>query len=210
MKWVDDIYSFVWDISDWFLSLYQSTKDIWLIGAPVSSIFYSLHNVFWSLLTPIAHFGDWVDDVATKVTNILTSDGILGLIKGWFPWIATFGDWIDNEWNRVRLNITNWWGPVSTTIQGLISTATEGLSALKVAWGNFFTVTLPTLFDLKYAEEWWKGKALDIGALIESRLKAWFPQYDTEAAQQPARISFFTSPLDWLLEKFTDWFLGKE
>ncbi len=210
MKWVDDIFSFVWDISDWFLSLYQATRDIWLIGSPVANIFYSLHNVFWSLLTPIANFGDWADDVWGKVQNTLTSEGILGLIKGWFPWIATFGDWFTNVNAWFETGWKAFWGTVIPTVQGWINTAVEGLPALKVAWGNFFTVTLPTLFDLKYAEEWWKGKALDVSALIGSKLKEWFPQYDTEAEQQATRISFFRSPLDWLLEQFTDWFLGKE
>ena len=72
MKWFDDIFSFVWDIADWFWQLYYESQDIQIVGAIISPIFYSLYKVFWSLLTPIVHFGEWADDQTTKIANAFT------------------------------------------------------------------------------------------------------------------------------------------
>ena len=210
MSWIDSIFSAVWDIATWFWNAATEVQDVWIVGSFFAKICKWIGDRFWDLLTPIAHFGDWATDVSNKVANILSSEGILGLIKSWFPWLEDIGNWFANIWTWLWTSIDTWWSTASTTVKDWISTATEGLAGLKVAWGNFFTVTLPTLFDLKYAELWWGGKLKDLGDLIDSKLKEWFPNYDTEAAQQPDRISFFAQPLDWLLNKFTDWFLGPE
>ncbi|MBA7576665.1 hypothetical protein ES708_18506 [subsurface metagenome] len=68
---------------------------------------------------------------------------------------------------------------------------------------NFFTHTLPTLFDVKYAFEWWGDRAKEVQELITSNLKEWLPFYDD-------MVDFFSDPGEFLLAKLADWFLGKE
>ncbi|MBA7592747.1 hypothetical protein ES708_34941 [subsurface metagenome] len=177
------------------------------------------------MLTPIADFWLWAEDMATKVVNVFTSDGILGLIKWWFPWLYDVGEWFYGRWNWFLSAVGAWWDSTKVTVLGWIDIATEGFFTLKVLWdefwritwpkwmatlevlgsevSDFFTQTLPNLLDNLKLEHWWSGKLFDVDGLIGSKLAEWFPFYNDVA-------EFFSDPGEFLLSKLTDWFLGKE
>jgi hypothetical protein len=221
MAWVDSIFSFVWDLA---FKCYGWSNSIWtwVPGADwFSDRLTDIGDWLWSLLTPIAQFGDFADDVWSKVQNIFTPDMVLQAIKGWFPWLEGVGAWFGNIGDWVTTVISSWWLTVTTTVKGWIDVAVEGLSKLKVSWGDFwsitwpewmtkfnglatawdtfFVTTLPTLFDVKYAEEWWKGKAINFMAIADSQLRERFPFYDELAL-------FFKDPGQYVYDKLDDFF----
>lgn len=231
MRWVDNIFSFVWDISQLFLDAYQEVKGWWWPFNLLQHPLYGLFRVFWNLLTPIAHFGDWVDDVWNKVQNILTTEGVLGLLKGWFPWLEGVGSWFANRWKWFTTTVGDWWDTTKPTVLGWIDTAKQlakdlvasiqkELSQVHTSWDNFWTLTWPqwtkTLDTLSSSfGNFWTitlpglitGKAA--GDLIDSTLKDWFPFYDDLAQLWGEVKLFFTNPLDWLVSKLEDWFWGE-
>lgn len=225
LTWIGSIFSFIWDISDWFLSAYQEVSGwIWPFHY-LQHPLYGLYRVSRDLLTPIADFWEWAENIATRIQAAFTSEGILGLIKWWFPWLFDIGEWFYGRWNWFISEVGDWWEGTKITVLGWIDTAIEGLVTLRVAWdefwkvtfpqwtatlevlgstiGDFFTNTLPTLFDISYAWEWWGYRLKEVQLLINSNLRVWFPFYDDMA-------EFFSDPGEFLLSKLTDWFLGKE
>lgn len=225
LDWIGSIFSFVWDIADWFLSAYQEVSGwIWpfhYLQYPL----YGIHRVCRDLLTPIAHFWFWAEHIATKLQAAWTSEGILGLIKWWFPWLYDVGEWFYGRWNWFLSAAGDWWSSTKVTVLGWIDIATQGLNTLRVLWdefwtitwpkwtatlevlgsevSSFFTKTLPDLVDNLKLEHWWKGKLFAVDGLIGSKLAEWFPFYDDVA-------EFFKDPGEFLLSRLTDWFLGKE
>jgi len=72
MKWIDDIFSIVWDFWQWLEDTAADAAGWPLIGAGISIILYTTAGVVRRALTFIAYFGDWVDDTATKVADAFT------------------------------------------------------------------------------------------------------------------------------------------
>ena len=225
LSWIGSIFVFVGDISDWFLSAFQEVSDwIWpfyFLQYP----FYGLYRIFQDLLTPIATFWLWAEDIATKIVTVFTSDGILGLINWWFPDLGNVIEWFIGRWNWFISAVGDWWADTKTEVLGWIDMATEGFNALIAAWdefwritwpewmatlevlrgevSDFFTKTLPNLLNYLKLENWWNGKLFAVDGLIGSKLAEWFPFYDDLA-------EFFSDPMEFLLAKLADWFLGKE
>lgn len=206
MWWVDQIYSIIWNISTWFLNTAQAIPSWIDIGGWLSTPFYALASLFWNWLTPIAHFGDWADDVWARVQKILTEEGILGLIKWWFPWLEDIGIWFAARLDWALTTIGNWWSVVALQVQGWIEVATQALQALidnlttwlaylQVTWDTFITVTLPTLIT-----------TLDAQNLMDSTLRSWFPFYDDLINIWNEIVEFFADPLDWVYKKMDEFF----
>lgn len=232
MPWIDSIFSFVWDISDWFLDAYRTVNSwVWpfyYLSVPL----YAIYQITYALLTPIAHFGDWAADVWSKVQAILTAEGILGLIKYWFPDLGNVIEWFINRWNWLISAVGAWWDATKTTVLGWIAAATEGLAALivwwdefwkitwpgwmssfndlKSAWDNFWTVIFPDLVSFSWLTTWWNSRLADINDLIDSTLRDWFPFYDDLINIWNEVLGFFVDPWEFLWNRFADWFLGPE
>ena len=179
---------------------------LYLLGTPL----YYLHYLSWRLLTPIAHFGDWVDDVAAKVANILTWSTIWSYILSYVPNLVAIRDWFYNWWSNVRAVVADWWPTVVPTVQGwvndakqlaqaLVANVQKELSSLHTSWDNFWTLTYPTLISKN-----------DANALMDTKIKESEPFWKGWQDVKDNVVKFISSPLDWLLERFTDWFLGKE
>ncbi len=209
-RFLDVIFSYVWDISDFFenarLVVHDWVWPFYLIETPL----YWVSQVFWDLLTPIAHFGDWVDAVADKVSQILGPEGIISLLKTWLTYAEDAWNWILGAVQNVTSIIGTWWSSISLTVQGwidiakkslldLIDAVSKSLASLGEAWGNFTKTVLPTLATIANVDD-----------LVKSALKTWFPFYDALVSLWASIAEFFTNPFDFLLDKFTDWFLGKE
>ena len=87
---------------------------------------------------------------------------------------------------------------------------TTQLSLLAAQWSDFLSQKLPTLFDIGTVGEWWRSRVLEVAALIDTRLKEseslWAGWQDFRGTV----ADFFSDPLEFLLSRFTDWFLGPE
>ena len=232
IAFIDSIFSFVWDISDWFLEASRVADSWWWPFNYISVPLYAIYQITNALLTPIAHFGDWAADVWSKVLAILTAEGILGLIKWWFPDLGNVIEWFINRWNWLISAVGDWWDETKTNVLGWITAATEGLKALGVwwdefwkitwpdwlgqfdlmrsEWDEFWTVTWPNLVSFNWLGIWWASRLADVNGLIDSALSSWFPFYDDLVNVWNEVLEFFVDPGEFLLSRFADWFLGPE
>lgn len=115
-------------------------------------------------------------------------------------------DWFLSRWAWFITTINEWWGTVSTTVEGWIATATEGLSALKVAWDNFWVVTFPTLLDWFKLENWWSTRLFGIDKLINDTIKIWFPFYDELVSLWNEIKEFFVDPVEYVYNQLDEFF----
>lgn len=210
MKWIDDIFSIVWDFWLWLLDEATFAEGWPILGAGIAWILRAVADVVKYALTFIANLGDWVDDIVDTISKVATWDTIKTAIKDWLSGIEDMVTWFSDWWANVATKLGDWWGTVATDVQGWIATALstakdliagvqKELSDLHTSWDDFWTTTYPTLIS-----------SIDASKLIESTLKTWFPFYDDLAELWDGIKEFFVSPLDWLLDHFAVWFLGPE
>lgn len=176
----------------------------------LSTLFADIANDFSSLFS----------QMLTLFNQILSWDTIKSYILGWLPNIDDVVWWFANWWANVTSVITNWWSSTQYTVQSWIAIATEGLDALKIAWNDFWTITfpewtakldlvradlthfftyiLPELFDLAYAEQWWKSKFLDVTGAINTAFIEHTPFWEGWQDWRDAVTEFFTNPFDWI------------
>jgi len=232
MWWIQILIDLVGNAALFFMeAAFEVGGWVWpfyLLEAPL----YGLYKIFWSWRASLFDFNDWADDVWDKVLAIWDADGILGLIKWWFPWLYDIGEWFVDRWQWFTTEVGNWWDATKTTVLGWIDMATEGLNALIVWWdefwtitwpkwmstlevlgsqiSDFFTNTLPGLFNVEYAAIWWIAKLLDVAGLIDSSFVERKGFWEGWQDMKGKVFEFFEDPLEFLLTLFTDWFLGPE
>jgi len=232
MSFISWIVESLRGISNFFYDIFLEVRG-WIfpfyLAAP---FFYEICWLFYYLAKSFSDFGEWVDDAASKLEDILTWSNIRSLILSWIPNLQPVITWWQNWTTWVGQAIDDWWQSIKSTVQGWIDIATQGfddlvvawdnfwtatfpywtskLDGLKAAWDNFWTVTFPTLVSFSWLTEWWGTELKDIGSLINSRIKEWMPFWAGWQDVKDNVIEFITDPLEWLLGKFTDWFLGPE
>lgn len=232
MRFIDDIFSFVWDISYLFYDAYLEVKG-W--SAPFSYLktpLYTLYRVFWDLTTPIAQFGDWCDDVTNKVAQVLSITDIRLALDKWLDYAEDAWDWVLSSTTIINGLINTWWSTASQTVQvwvndakayaqSLVATVSTALASLQVAWDSF-KAKIPSIDAilswwsnwtgnvLTAVNSWWSERLLDVQGLINS---AFTTRESLWAGWQELRqqvLTFFQDPLEFIWARFTDWFLGPE
>ncbi len=206
MYFTDFIFRIVWEIADWFWWLYYESKDIPIVGSILSNIFYWIYKEIWNLLQPIAWIGDWMREVQDILYDVITLSFIQSLFKPLWDYLLEIGYWFENIWTHVYNIIEVWWDSTEATVKLWINEAVESavalpsdllafLTAFRITWSNFTTITLPNLAD-------WTG--------INNLLKTWFADYTPfwEGWQdwKGQVIEFFTDPLEWLYNRLDDFF----
>ncbi len=232
MAFTDSIFSLVWDISDFFYNAYSEVRGwVWpfyLLHYPL----YSLSKAFWDILTPIAHLGDWIDDVAIKVTQILSYQNIWEYFNYWFRRAEWSWEWIFNAWLNVTSIISTWWSSTALTVQGwvneakqyaasLVNQANTWLATLQSAWDSF-KGKIPTIDAviawwgnltaniLLVVNNWWKERLLDVQVLINSAFTVREGLWSGWQDWRGKVAEFFTDPVEFIWQRFADWFLGPE
>lgn len=220
MRFIDTIFSLVWDISDFFYDAFLEVKGwgwpLYLLQHPL----WGLQRVFWDLLTPIAELGDWADDVAAKVSNILGKTDILLLLSTWLTYAENAWSWVQIAGEIIAYYINTWWKTALATVQGLINTAAaavstlidnvaQGLSSLQTTWDNFWTMTWPewtrkldsvtiawnNFWTITYPTLLTKT---DADALMNTKVKEAEPGWAGWSDFREKVVLFLTDPLDWI------------
>ncbi|MDD4986416.1 MAG: hypothetical protein PHQ43_11655 [Dehalococcoidales bacterium] len=210
MSWLDTLVS-------WF-AIFSNTAATWEYNAstwswPLSALygfFVALSNVADGMFAGMLDFRTWLYQLANSLSEVYGWQNVINWLKAQIDSLAGVITWVANWSSNVANLVSTWWTSMSDTVKSWISTAIQGLPDMLTAWSNFITETLPTLFDLQYAESWWKSKLVDLGELISSafveREDLWNGWTDFRQ-----RVSdFFSDPLEWIWSRFTDWFLGGE
>lgn len=213
MWFLDNIVIWLASARDWLRDAYEEVADWPIPFFYLCYPLYGLYVVFHYLTYYFGKFNEWVDYAHNWIEQILTEYDIYQAFKDYFTYAINAWNWILNFWTYVGAKVNEWWKPTAATVQGWISIAAQGLNDLLVAWdtfwqitfpnwttellkisselSHFFTAILPTLFDIKYAEIWWVGKAKDIASLIDTEFKIRLPFYNE-------LVIFFTNPFDWI------------
>jgi len=214
VSWCYEIYL---DVNGWVWPFY--------VTAP---FFYWLSETFADLSWAFYDFGNWIDYVASQVTQILSWSTIWSYILSYVPNLTQLRDWFYNWWTNVTSVVTSWWSSMQWTVQGWISTAVQPFNAmltawnnfwnntwpswvtnfnsLQVAWNNFWTVTFPTLVNFTWLTTWWDSRLLDVQVLIGSaftlREGLWAGWQDWKGSV----AEFFTDPEQWVYDRLDSFF----
>ncbi|GAH37666.1 unnamed protein product, partial [marine sediment metagenome] len=228
MWFLDWIVTKLSDASSFFYSIYLEAY-YWVYPFnQIAPFFYQVSSLFFSLSQYFSYFNDWVDDVVSKVANILTYSNIYSYFKSYFDYAIGAWNWITNAWNIVTNIINSWWSSTQYIVKTWIDNAVQGLryfgvqletwlGNLQAAWDNF-KCRIPSIDEiLSWFSNWW-GKILaniiswgaltsgEINTLIDSKLQDWLPFYD-ELANLIGDIKlFFTDPLQWLYDRAEEFF----
>jgi len=220
------------DASDFFYDLYIEVigwaYPFWLAAGP----FYDICRVFNKLAWDFYDFGQWVTATADKLEDVLSWSYIKSLIRGWLPDLEDVISWWHSWTTWVRQRIDDWWYYTKNTVQGwidigdqwlrdLIDDANAWLARLQSTMNELIGI-LPGISELvawfsnwwgnilSHLTTWWNDRILDVSNLINSAFTAREPFWSGWQDVKDNVIEFFSSPLDWLEDKFTNWFLGPE
>jgi len=232
MRFLDDIFSLVWDISDWFYEAYLTVNDWVYPFNLIAPVFYRLSIYFYNMLTPIAHLSDWVDDINQSIASLPSMDNIWSTFKDWFNWAEWSWQWIEDAWLIIPGIIDDWWSSTSQTVQTWIDESSQYFTSLVntlqvkvsqvessiselmgrlpeldelVSWWSNWTVNLRVTIDT-----WWTTTMVEVQGLINTAFidrESWWTGWIDVKNEV---IEFITNPMDFLLDRFTDWFLGPE
>jgi hypothetical protein len=225
-----DIFSLVWDCRDYLWDTYNTVKG-WippfhLLQYPI----YGLHQTVAALLSPIANFAITVDQIITKVGEILNISQIVALLQTWLTWAEWAWNWVANAVNNVLATVETWWVQKWAVITDLVNMAiwqlnnlidgvAANLATLRTSWDDFWTVTWPAwMFKFDSLATAWDNfwtitfptliTGTGVQVLINSTLTTWFPFYNTLALLWDSVAAFITNPLDYLLDRLETWFWG--
>lgn len=215
-----------------FYSIYAETNGwIWPFHL-VSLPFYNLYRSFVYITKYWIDFSDWTAAVWTKVEQTWTSEGIVGLIKWWFPSLANIVEWFAGRWLWFVSVVGDWWDSTKLTVLAWIDEARDWIlellavteASLAKLWQDlqWFFDHLLTIDEII---QWWKdwlGRVMaalvrwgfaqmaDVTALI---ISAFLEREDFWSGWQDMRdyvFAFFDDPLEFIWSLFEDWFTGPE
>jgi hypothetical protein len=210
MSWVLTIYDVVYDIGTWLYDAYYTVKDwVWPFNLLADPIYY----VYWGCrlaLNPILSFNLWVDYIIYQVSRIRSWEDIIGLLETWRTMAENAWAWVLDWRDNVLSAIDTWWNSsdnpirpyVDSTWQSakdLVANVQKEVSQVHAAWDDFWTTTYPTLIS-----------SSDANTLVDTKITEASPFWAGWQDVKNNVVTFITAPLDWLWERFTDWFLGRE
>lgn len=224
--------SFFATIAAWFLNIYRETWGwIWPFNY-LSIPFYYVGSYCDLISTSFLDLGTWLVDLFNRAWSTVTAWEVWDMMSVVTGYAYNSWNWILNAWSNVYYIVNVWWSTVSSTVQGWIAVAVQGLAGLLVAWDSFqaetwpqwtalialigsrldyfFTVTLPGLLSLETLAAWWAGQLLAITDLIDSSFNIRADFWQGWQDMRENVVSFFQDPVEAIWTLFADWFLGPE
>lgn len=220
------------DTGDWFYQLYLSCYSA---GWPLDSIaswFYGLSVFFYDLAWDFYEFSRWVNDVQSKVGNFLSWSTIWSYILSYVPNLTQIRDWFYSWVTYVTNTITSWWSAAQSDVKSWIAAAvqpfstmlaqwsnfwnnlwfqwTQDFNRLKTDWNNFWKVTFPNLLSFDWLETWWQSRLLELQGLINTAVRDVAGMAEGWQDMRDNVVEFFNDPVEYIWDRFTDWFLGPE
>jgi len=220
------------DVFTFFYSIYDETAGwVWPFNL-ISTPFYNLYATFVNITKYWIDFSDWTLDVWDKMLEVVSLLDITLYFEWFWDAAANAWDWVVNAFWNVWSIIESWWSGAQFTVltwiaeaklwfQALLDQANAWLAMLQSYWDSI-AAKIPA-WDavvswwtnwpgnvLAAITGWWAGTLGDVVGLIAG---AFVEREDFWAGWQDFRdrvSEFFTDPLEFLLDLFTDWFLGPE
>lgn len=219
-------------VSSWFYSIYMeclsSGPPLWWLAG----FFYNLSLLFNTLAWGASDFFTWVYGIAARVEDILSWDSIWGLILRYIPNLEDIRDWFYYWRDWVLQSVGEWWLSTYSTVMGWIQEAKDlgtilfnqvnaGLTALRSEWDGF-KGRIPTIEQVIYwwggwsgnvlamVDTWWDSRVHDVQDLIDSSFVARNSLWEGWQDIRSQVLSFFDNPVEFIWNRFIDWFLGPE
>jgi len=189
-----------------------------------------LRIFFYNLSGNFYQFADWVGYAENKLATILSTTAIRLDLQQWLDWADWAWDWVVNAVNNIVDTVNSWWSNTQLFVKSWIETArlwaetqVNNLATTfnpLLTWWNDFKSNIPTLNELiswfanwwantlQHISTWWLDRLVDIKALFNSWTLDLAHFWEGWEEKREEVFDFFDSPLDWLEEKFIDWFLG--
>lgn len=232
MRFLDRIIGYILDIALFFLDLSHEVRDWGNWARWAADFLVDVADAFARMAYQFEKFNDWVSYVADMVEDILNLTEIRLALKTWLDYATWAWNWVRNAWYNVKAIIDDWWGTVIPTVYGWIDEAKQWASlqidSLETKVNSILANVNELLAQIPDVSEliawfsnwwgnilanlgtWWDDRLLDVQGLIDS---AFVIRESFWAGWQDIRdkvFDFFDDPLEWLLVRFTDWFLGPE
>lgn len=121
MWFIDYIISRLNDASSFFYQVYLTLLGQsypWYTMAPW---FYSLCSLFNNMAWAFYYFGQWVNEVSTKITQIVSLSNIYAYFKTYFDYAVYAYNWVYYSWINVTNIIDSWWYYAQQTVLALIN-----------------------------------------------------------------------------------------
>ena len=187
---------------------YQSETWLWPLNA-LAPFFRALSSIADGLFSGFFDFVYWADRINRDIQEKAGQSWVYAVLSAFLAPLNMSLNWLTNQVNNIGSTINNWWSGVSTTVLGWFEAAKtyalglvntlQGLhNTLESKWNTFWTVTFPTLAD-----------RLTVDAMIKAAFKPWTDLFNWWGEFYKEVKVFFLNPLDWLWDKFTDWFFGE-
>jgi hypothetical protein len=208
--WLDSLVSFWASLSNTMASWAAAAAAwVWPLNI-IAPLVVAVSSIVDGIFGGMLDFRVFYRTLELRVSELLDFDELLDRLSEPLDQLAALWAWFSDWAGSVGSLIADWWAGVEDTVLSWISVATQGLDNVLIAWETFTTEILPTLFDLEFAEEWYRSKLVAVGQLITS---AFTERADLWAGWSDFRQSvsdIVSTPFDWLEARFTDWFLGGE
>jgi len=229
---LDSIIEWLESVADYFYDAYLEVNGwVW----PFYLLAYPLYGLYWAFYMITFYFGQfntWLDWAAKRIDTILSSWDIWSSFEPWFTAAANAWDWVVNaSWNVWNI-VDDWWSSAQVTVlawindtrlwfNALLNDTNSWLANLQSYWDSI-AAKIPTWDEVVnwwgnwwgnvalVINVWWTGALLEVAGLIAT---AFTERESFWAGWQDFRdkvAEFFADPLEFLLNRFTDWFLGPE
>ena len=191
-SWLRTALSYLnWDIFAWHVYVGDAVESAidWVVE-------WLNEAITWALEAWNKAQAAW--DKAVEVGKALWSDFLREISQVWDiiqTWWSDLGDWWSTKvtWIRDLIDAAQDW------LRSLIDDIRSGLDQLGVWWDNFTRDILPSL-----------ATRFDITQAISAFMEQWKDLFEGWEAFKNSIVDFFSDPLEWLWDRFTDWFLGPE
>lgn len=232
MAFMDWIVTKLYEAAQFFNDLWYECYSAFYVPDIIGDLFFELYLIFNRLARQFSDFSDWVDDIAYKITTFFSELDLEAWFQQWETRILDSWDWVTSAWDNVTNIIEEWWLYIAPTVRGWIDSAVAGFGSLidqvsaevTELWETVesFIGRLPSIDEmwgwftnwwaniLTPLTSWWNEQLKQLDRLINDTIAVWFPWYENLVEIKDKLFEFFTDPLEWLLDKFTDWFLGPE
>ena len=220
------------DAALFFNQLYWGAKDWPWPWSLTYSWWDNLRRLFYVISTNIWDFGNWVSSAETNLAKILSISQIQSYFQTWINYATTAWGWVNQWTTNVTWAIDRWWVNTTTIVQAWINNAMQWAQAqintlaLSIAdileWWNSVVDDFPSFTEilqwftnwwaniLTNINLWWIDRLVEVKAYVFNWVWSLKGFWDGWSEIRDKVYAFINDPLEWLWNKFTDWFLGVE
>jgi phage-related protein len=188
--WLVNALSYLnWDIFGWQIYVGDSVENAidWVLDGINTIITWAQQIGAWldelrqEILDFFSEIPKWINEVWQRLLNFIDSVG--DIIATW--WMAT--------WQMVQ----DWVNTVVDTVKDGLKLVADAAEWLRGQWDTFFTSILPTL-----------ASRFDVYEIVSAILSSFLPLFTLIENLRNELVEFFTNPLEYIWQRFTDWFFG--